>query len=291
VLRSFSLALARLLAIMLLASLLGATLIRIAPGFSSDEQELNTSLSAQSIQAIRQARLADADVPRYYGKFLISLVRGDLGISQSLNQPVKDLLWERLPVTLKGIGIALSLAWMLGLILAVIAQLANSAWLTFVTDAMSGVFISTPAAVLALVFVILRLPPEWAAALLVFPKIYRYCQNLLQHSYGLPHVLTAHAKGAGRSRILIWHVAPTALPQLLALVGVSISIVIGVLLPIEVICDVPGIGQLAWQAAQSRDLPLLVNLTLVVAFVTVLATMLSDAARRRFTHGWRTAVA
>lgn len=288
-LRSFSLAFLRLLVIMLLASLLGATLMRIAPGFSSDEQQLNTSLSSQSIQAIRQARLADSDIPRYYGGFLVSLLRGDLGISQSLNQPVKDLLRERLPVTLKGVAIALSLAWLLGLLLAASAQIANSAILSFVTDALSGTFISTPAAVLALVFVMLRLPPELAAALLVFPKIYRYCQNLLQHSYSLPHVLTARAKGAGRWRILAWHVAPTALPQLLALVGVSISIVIGVLLPIEVICDVPGIGQLAWQAAQQRDLPLLVNLTLVVAFVTVCATTLSDAARRRFTQSWRSA--
>lgn len=289
-LRSIALALARLLAIMLLASLLGATLMRIAPGFSSDEQQLNTSLSSQSIQAIRQARLADADIARYYGRYLVSLIRGDLGVSQSLNQPVKDLLRERLPVTLKGIAIALSLAWLLGLLLAVVAQLANSAWLTFITDGLSGTFISTPAAVLALVFVMLRLPPELAAALLVFPKIYRYCHNLLQHSYGLPHILTARAKGARSSRILIWHVAPTALPQLLALVGVSLSIVIGVLLPIEVICDVPGIGQLAWQAAQSRDLPLLVNLTLVVAFVTASATMLSDAARRRFTQTSEAAV-
>ena len=43
---------------MLLASLFGATLMRVAPGFGSDEQELNSGLSAQSIHAIRQARLA-----------------------------------------------------------------------------------------------------------------------------------------------------------------------------------------------------------------------------------------
>jgi ABC-type dipeptide/oligopeptide/nickel transport system permease component len=79
-------------------------------------------------------------------------------------------------------------------------------------------------------------------------------------------------------------VAPVSLPQWIALLGVSMSIAIGVLLPIEVISDVPGIGQLAWQAAQSRDLTLLVNLTLVVTFLTVCATTLSDAARRSFTR-------
>src|SRR5205807_10280556 len=135
-------------------------------------------------------------------------------------------------------------------------------------------FISTPAAVLALVFVLLRWPPMLAAGLLIFPKIYRYCYNLMQQSYALPHVLTARAKGAGQWRVLVWHVVPVALPQLLALLGVSISIAIGVLLPIEVICDVPGIGQLAWQAAEARDLPLLVNLTLTVTFLTVCATTL-----------------
>ena len=283
-LRSVSSGIGRLLAIMLLASLFGATLMRVAPGFGADEQQLNSGLSAQSIQAIRQARLANADIPRYYAGYIASLLRGDLGVSQSLNQPVRDLLRQRLPVTLRSILIALVLAWLLGLALAVIAQLANSMLFTLLSDGLSGAFISTPAAVLALVFVLLRLPPELAAGLLVFPKIYRYCHNLLHQSYDLPHVLTARAKGAGSWRVLAWHVAPTALPQMLALVGVSISILIGVLLPIEVICDVPGIGQLAWQAAESRDLPLLVNLTLVVAFLTACATMLSDAARRRFTR-------
>jgi peptide/nickel transport system permease protein len=110
--------------------------------------------------------------------------------------------------------------------------------------------------------------------------VYRYSNNLLRESYDHPHVLMARARGAGRWRTLLWHVAPSCLPQWLALLGVSISIAIGVLLPIEVICDVPGIGQLAWQAAQSRDLSLLVNLTMVVTFLTVCATTLSDVARR-----------
>jgi peptide/nickel transport system permease protein len=282
VLRAIAFGIGRLLAIMLLASLFAATLMRIAPGFAADERELNAGLSAQNIRAIEQARLADADIPRYYARYFASLLRGDLGVSQSLNQPVRDLLRDRLPVTLRSIVIALALAWFLGLSLAVLAQLANSTLLALCTEGLSGTFIATPAAVLALLFVLLRLPPQLAAALLVFPKIYRYSHNLLQQSYELPHVLTARAKGAGPWRILVWHVAPTAMPQLLALVGVSVSLMIGVLLPIEVICDVPGIGQLAWQAAGSRDLPLLVNLTLVVAFVTVCATMLSDAACRRF---------
>jgi peptide/nickel transport system permease protein len=270
--------------IMLMASFAGAMLMRVAPGFTSDDQELNSGLSSESIQAIRQARQADANVPRFYGHYLAALVKGDLGTSRSLNQPVKDLLRERLPVTLFNLAFALAAGWLLGLALAVAAQTLRWPPLNFLANGLSGTFISTPAAALALIFLLLRLPPAFAAALLVFPKIYRYTQNLLQQSSEMPHVLTAQAKGAGPLRVLAWHVAPIALPQLIALVGVSISIGIGVLLPIEVVSDVPGIGQLAWQAAQSRDLPLLVNLSMIVTFVTVCATLISDGAQRVFTR-------
>ena len=279
-LRFWGWAVLRVVAVMLMASFAGAMLMRIAPGFSSDDQELNSGLSSQSIQAIRNARLMDADIPHFYTQYVASLIRGDLGTSRSLNQPVKGLLRERLPITLGNLAVALAVGWLLGLALAIAAQRWKSRGLSFLANGLSGTFISTPAAALALVFLLLRWPPVFAAALLIFPKIYRYAQNLLQQSSEMPHVLTARAKGAGPWRILAWHVAPIAFPQMIALVGVSISIGIGVLLPIEVVSDVAGIGQLAWHAAQARDLPLLVNLTMVVTFVTVCATLISDAAQR-----------
>lgn len=282
-LRSFAPAMVRLLALMLVASFLGALLIRAAPGFSSDEQELNFGLSSESIQAIRQAHLADSNILRFYFHYLGALVRGDLGQSRSLNQPVGELLRERLPVTLRSLALILMVGWIAGLALATVAQIFHSRFLTAITEALSGTLISAPAAALALVFVLLRWPPVAAAALLLFPKIYRYSSNLLREGYDRPHVLMARARGTGRWRTLLWHVTPTCLPQAIALFGVTISIAIGVLLPIEVVCDVPGIGQLAWQAAQSRDLSLLVNLTMVVTFLTVCATTLSDAARRSLT--------
>ena len=48
------------------------------------------------------------------------------------------------------------------------------------------------------------------------------------------------------------------------------------------ICDSPGIGQLAWQAALSRDLPVLVNMTLFVTLVTLTANSAADLATKAF---------
>jgi len=61
---------------------------------------------------------------------------------------------------------------------------------------------------------------------------------------------------------------------------VSFAIAFGAAIPIEALCDSPGVGQLAWQAALSRDLPLIVNVTLVICFVMLAANSLAEFAGR-----------
>ncbi len=127
---------------------------------------------------------------------------------------------------------------------------------TQLTTIVSGTFLCIPAAVLALLSVLWNLPGSLAIALIVFPHIYRYTRNLLAKSYSQPHIITARAKGLGEARILFWHVVPAVAPQLLAVAGVSVSMAIGATIPVEALCGLAGVGQLAWQAALARDLPL-----------------------------------
>jgi peptide/nickel transport system permease protein len=75
---------------------------------------------------------------------------------------------------------------------------------------------------------------------------------------------------------LFWHLIPSVTPQILALAGVSVSMAFGASIPVEVICDTPGVGQLVWQAALGRDLPLLINLTLLISSITLSANFVSD---------------
>jgi peptide/nickel transport system permease protein len=268
--------------IMLLAGLFGATLVRLAPGFGHEINDLDYQLSAEYKQTQRQARGGEENIFVFYAQYLARLVQGDLGESRTFRRPVKELLVERLPATMTNIGMALFAAWLVALALAVTATMTRFEALDHVFGVTASVFLCVPAAVLGLIFVIAGGPPELAIALLVFPKIYRYATNLLRQSYELPHITTARAKGLSESQVLLWHVAPTAAPQLLAFAGVSVAVALSVALPVEVICDVPGIGQLAWSAAQQRDLTLLVNLTLFVAFVTSLSTAVSELFGQSF---------
>jgi len=58
--------------------------------------------------------------------------------------------------------------------------------------------------------------------------------------------------------------------------GVSVSLAIGAAIPVEALCGLAGVGQLAWQAALARDLPLLMNITIIVTLVTLLANSSAD---------------
>ena len=260
----------------LLGGLLSATMVRMAPGFDTDEAQIDSHLNSESLRALREARAQQHNILVFYLHSLKRASQGDLGSSLSLHQPVSKLLRERAPLTLRLIGVALLVSWVAAMTLAL-----SAAWLRRYTyDALatvfSGILLCLPAAVLGLLSALWNTPAALAVAAIVFPRDFRYARNLLGRAYALPHITMARAKGLHELRILFWHVIPVAGPQLLALAGVSVSLAIGAAIPIEALCGLAGVGQLAWQAALARDLPLLVNITVLVTLVTLLANTAAD---------------
>jgi peptide/nickel transport system permease protein len=273
---------AKILLTVVLGGFLGATLVRIAPGFGADEEQLDARLNAQSIHALREGRASEPSLPVFYFQYLNRLLHGDLGNSRTLQRPVLQLVAERLPETLKSVGLGLALGWSTGFLLAVAVVMSRAWYLDLLGSLFVGALLCMPAAVLALLFVLAQAPARLLVGLVVFPKIFRYSRNLLARSSALPHVLTARAKGLGNIRVLAWHILPTAAPQLLALLGVTVSVAFTAAIPMEALCDIPGIGQLAWKAALGRDVALLVNLTMIVTLMTLVANCASDLMGRTF---------
>jgi peptide/nickel transport system permease protein len=268
-----------------LGGLLGATLVRVAPGFGVDEAELDSRLSRQSMQALRGQEPAGQNLATFYLQYLSRLVHGDLGTSRSFGRPVTELLKERAPETAKSVALGLTLGWILGLSLAMAVVMSRSWGLDLFANLLGGTLLCLPAAVLALLFLLARMPGRLVLSLIVFPNIFRYSRSLLVRSAASPHVLTARAKGLGNFAVLFAHILRPAAPQLLALAGVSVSIAFTAAIPVEALCDLPGLGQLAWKAALSRDLYLLVTLTMIVAVVTLAANSLSDLVAHALAHG------
>ena len=266
----------RLLITLLVGGFLSATLVRLAPGYGADEQDLDSRLSQASLDALRNSRVDQENLPRYYVHYLARMVHGDLGTSVGLREPVAQLLAERFPQTLLSVALGLALAWSAGLALALAGVMVRFTAVNAAASLLAAIVICIPAAVLALLFVMARAPARLAIGVIVFPKVYQFARNLLRRSASLPHVLTARAKGLPPLRILLWHILPPAARPLLALAGITVCLAFAAAIPVEVVCDLPGIGQLAWKAALSRDLGLLVNLTLVVTTITLTANSAAE---------------
>jgi peptide/nickel transport system permease protein len=281
----FRLALRRLLflgCLGLVGALVSATLVRFAPGNSVSERELDPRWRADSVEALRQQQALHQGLPSFYFHYLAALAHGDLGESESLKRPVRELLRQRLPVTGNSVVRGLGVAWLAAALLASLGIAARGWFFEASTTAFNSLLLSLPSAVVAMLAVHLRTPVFCAIAVVVFPRLYSYIRNLLVRSYDQPHVLAARARGLGSCAIFFRHVLPLAAPPLVALLGVSFAISFGAAIPIEALCDSPGLGQLAWHAALSRDLPLIVNVTLVVALVMLAANSLADLAGRTF---------
>jgi len=264
---------------------ISATLVRYAPGFGSDERQLDARLSSESLAAIRNETADERGIATYYAGYWRRVWHGDLGTSRSLNRPVRELLAERVGVTCRLGGKAMLSAWLAAALLVCASSLGRAPALSLAATVFSGALLCLPAGGLALLSVILNAPGWLALSLILFPKIHRYLSNLSAATNNMAHIITAKAKGLAAWRILFWHVFPVIRREVLALAGVSVGLAISAAIPVEALCGIPGIGQLAWQSALARDLPLLINLSvLVIAGVTLAnsgADLLAEAREAR----------
>lgn len=271
----------RILVLVVVVGLLSATFARFAPGFDVDQDQLDARRSEDSLARLREARLSDGNVVQFYAKTLVGYLRGDLGFSRSMGQPVGDLLKSRLVPTAMAAGTGLAFAWLAGLLLSLIAVFRQNRFFDSGTAVFNGFLLCVPASVMALLLLLFlgsqgAFPAGIAIGLVLCPRIFQYARNLFQQGYTATHVLAARAKGLTGQRIFLGHVLPLAAPQLISLGGVSVSQALSAAIPMEMILNSPGIGQLAWQAALARDLSLLIMVTLVMSVAILLANMVSD---------------
>jgi peptide/nickel transport system permease protein len=111
---------------------------------------------------------------------------------------------------------------------------------------------------------------------LLAARDFKFLHRTLRRAWLDPHVLQARAQGIRPHRLLWGHILPSLTPQISALASLSIVTALSALVPVEVIFNIPGLGELAWNAAMNRDLPVLLSVTMIMALAVALAGMVSD---------------
>jgi peptide/nickel transport system permease protein len=261
------------------AGLAGVALSRYAPGFGVDERELDGHLTRESVDRIRESRREGQELLPFLIQSARRIARGDLGFSTQLHEPIATLLRDRVPVTARliteGVLTAISLAFGS----ALLATISGRRVLQGIGSSMAGVALCVPVAFLGLAALWFRASPQWVLALSVYPHLYRYAANLLESVWTCPQTMAARARGVNGWRINVVHLVWPCAPELAASAGMTASLAFGASVPIEYVTSTPGFGHLAWQAAASRDFPLLFVVTLLVAAFVSVATTLGEFVR------------
>jgi peptide/nickel transport system permease protein len=280
--RRFTLSFLRPLALLLLIEGGSVFLVRLAPGYFVDPTALDPRLSDRAY-----ARM-ETEKATTHGAFVASfledwgLLRGELGESRYYHVPVIQLLAPRWSVTLQLLAGGLAFGW-LAAIAAAFPVAFRASHVRSRTDrllfVMAILLIAMPAGSLAAVSVASGYgTPIFIVAAFVAPRAYRFLAVLLRSQLDASHLLYARACGVKTGRILIAHILPTAGPEFVALVGTSLVMALGAVVPVEVVFDLNGIAQLAWTAALNRDAPVIAATTLLAGGTVAFAGMLTDYA-------------
>ena len=272
--------------VVLAGGFFAAALVRYSPGFDSIPEDLDPGISPTNLRALHEAHSRENSLPVFYVRYLARAIHGDLGVSQNLRQPVTELLRQRAPVTVGLVLWGTTEGWVLGGLLAWMAVWTRrgtyGAGLEAAAFSISGLLLAIPPAVLALAFFFYRAPLALALSLALLPRVFGTMRALLDDCYASPALLAARSRGVGPVVIAARYVLRTVAPQLIALFGVALVLAFGSAIPIEALCDVPGLGALALEAATSRDMPLLCGMALIITlFVTVVHAVGDLAAAER----------
>ena len=231
--------------------------------------------------------------------FLSGLVRGDLGVSISRNQPVTTLILERMPATAELAFAAMAVAMALAIPLGIAAAVWKSTAIDQAAMTLALLGISVPnfwlGPLMAILFSVelgwlpvsgrgtwqhLVLPATTLGAALAAILARMTRASLLDELREL-YVMAAAARGASRTRVVLRHAFRNSLIPIVTIVGLQFGSVLTGTVITETIFAWPGIGRLLIQSIGFRDYPLVQGCILLIAVTYVAMNLLTDVA-----YGW-----
>ena len=296
----------RLLA--MLATLLGVSVIvfglmRLIPG-TVVEQLLGQSalVGEETIRSLRQ--FFGLDRPWYvqYGEWLGGIARGDLGVSWRSHRPVLQLIATRLPVSAELAVLAVAWSLLLGVPLGALAAVRRGRPSDSVVRFASTLGLSVPAfwqgTLLILLFSVYL---EWMPSLQWVPfthnplgnleivalpaltlgtataaMISRMTRSAMLDVLGRDYIRTARAKGASERRVLAVHALRNALIPVVTVAGVQMGYILGGIVVVEDVFNLPGVGRLLLDAIFQRDYHVVQGTILVGAALFMGLNLLVD---------------
>lgn len=250
--------------------------------------------SEETVAGIRAQLGLDRPLYVQYGRYVGALAQGDLGRSYQQRTDVRTLLLSRLPATLQLTAGGILLELLFGLPLGIVAALYAGRALDKGVMAFAFLGVSAPQFALGLIllyvfayrFALLPLGGYGTPQHLVLPALTlavtgagwyaRVVRSAMLETLQADYIRTGTAKGLARRRVVLKHALRNAVLPVVAMIGLDIGLLMGGVVVVESVFAWPGVGQLAWQAIQVLDLPVIMGTVLLSAVFIVLGNLLAD---------------
>jgi peptide/nickel transport system permease protein len=250
----------------------------------------------------------DQPLPVQYWHFLVQLAQGNLGVSFRQNQPVLDILLERLPWTLLLAGSALLVTVVVGIPLGVLAATRAKTFVDRLVQVggITGQSLFVPSVGVLLLF-LFGVQLGWlpiggamdddVSGLAAYASIARHlilpCLSLvlvqlgsyvltlrstLIEALGADYCRLARAKGLPNRRVVWRHALRNALLPTTTLLGLQLGFLVGGAVLTESIYAYPGVGRAIYDAVSQLDFPVLQGAFIMLAFAVIVANLVTDVA-------------
>jgi len=291
--------------LLVLVTIIVFGLIHSAPGGPSAVMA-DTKLPAAQVARMRANLGLDQPVPIQYLKWIRALAKGDFGLSYTDNRSVLSEIEQRLPNTLILAGTSFILALIISIPLGIYsAQRARSA-ADNIVSAGSFIGLAIPVFWFGIVMIIIfsvklhwlpssgmyttnkpaSLPdllkhlimPAIVLATPTVAQLTRFVRASMLEVMSQDYVRTARSKGLSETRVIYLHVLRNALVPIITIIGILLQVVVAGAAITESVFGWPGMGRLAVDAAFTRDYPVVMGITVLVAAFVILINLVTDLA-------------
>jgi peptide/nickel transport system permease protein len=295
------------LTILLGVSILVFIFVEVAPGDAVDALMPPESFSTPEAKEAMRERLGLNDpAPLRYAQWLGRAVQGDLGYSLTSRKPVTDIIMARLPKTLLLVGAAMIFSIVVGITTGVVSAIKQYSIIDYLATFFSFFWLSIPGFFLSLLMIyVFAVRLDWFPVFgasspnaehpildrlhhLVLPAavlglelaaaLTRYTRASLIEVMRADYMRTARAKGLKEWAVIISHGLKNALIPIITVVAFRLPYLISGAIIIETVFQWPGLGLLTLTAANQKDYPLILALTMAVTILVVISSFFADIA-------------
>ncbi len=297
------------------ASILSFVVIQLPPGdyvtaYIANLQSTGSVISAAEAQALRQQYGLDQPVYVQYFKWMGLMLQGNFGMAMEYNRPVREVIGDRLALTMVVSIAAIVFIWgialPIGIYSAVYKYSIGDYFFTFLAflgigipnfmlalvilyvgfkyfhvQSIGGLFsqeyLSAPWSVAKFWDMVKHLPlPAVILGMAGIGELVRIMRANLLDELRKPYVVTARAKGLSRMRVILKYPVRAALNPFASTIGYIFPYVVSGSIIVSLVLSLPTVGPLLFKALIAQDLFLAGTILLLLAIMTVIGTLISD---------------